>query len=107
LRVASFFSFPCSSCVPESGINNRGEKGVLQQLSYAKQRHKVDRGYQLWQEGNQPVLISSEDLMRQKLEYMHTNPVRRGYVNDPTEWRYSSARNYAGGEGLMQVTRDW
>jgi putative transposase len=32
--------------------------------------------------------------MLQKLEYMHNNPVRRGYVDDPMHWRYSSARDY-------------
>jgi putative transposase len=88
-------------------LDSRGEKAVLQQLGYAKLRHKVDRDYQLWQEGSHPVLISTEDLMRQKLEYIHFNPVRRGYVGDPTHWCYSSARDYAGGEGLILVTRCW
>ena len=33
--------------------------------------------------------------MRQKLDYIHHNPVKRGYVDQPEHWRYSSARNYA------------
>ncbi len=45
--------------------------------------------------------------MRQKLDYMHFNPVERGYVDDPIHWRYSSARNYAGIEGLLDVTTEW
>ena len=32
--------------------------------------------------------------MRQKLDYIHQNPIRRGYVDKPEDWRYSSARNY-------------
>ena len=88
-------------------LKMRGESAVLQQLSYAKERHKVDRPYQFWQEGSHPVLISNEDIMRQKLEYMHYNPVRRGYVDDPAHWRYSSARDYTGGEGLIPVTKGW
>ena len=46
-------------------------------------------------------------MLVQKLEYIHGNPVRRGYVDDPVHWRYSSARNYAGLEGLIEVERDW
>jgi len=88
-------------------LKSRGEDGVLQQLSYAKARHKMDRDRQLWQEGSHPVLISNEEIMRQKLEYIHHNPVRRGYVDEPTHWRYSSARNYADGDGLIGITLEW
>ncbi|TCL34896.1 hypothetical protein EV691_101338 [Azotobacter chroococcum] len=41
--------------------------------------------------------------MRQKLDYIHHNPVRRGYVERPEHWRYSSARNYAGEPGLLEI----
>ena len=46
-------------------------------------------------------------MMEQKLEYIHWNPVKRGYVDDPTHWRYSSARNYAGMPSLISVVTDW
>ena len=46
-------------------------------------------------------------MMWQKLEYIHNNPVVRGFVDDPTHWRYSSARNYAGQAGLVPVTTTW
>ncbi len=45
--------------------------------------------------------------MRHKLDYIHRNPVKRGYVDQPEQWRYSSARNYAGMQGLIEVTRAW
>jgi len=46
-------------------------------------------------------------MMRQKLDYIHQNPVKRGYVDQPEHWRYSSARNYAGQAGLIEVMRVW
>jgi hypothetical protein len=69
--------------------------------------HKTDRHFQLWQEGSQSKMIETEAMLRQKLEYIHDNPVKRGYVGDPTHWRYSSARNYARIESLVGVTTDW
>jgi hypothetical protein len=51
--------------------------------------------------------ILDDDMMRQKLDYMHNNPVERGYVDDPVHWRYSSARNYARLPGLIDVVTDW
>jgi hypothetical protein len=41
------------------------------------------------------------------LDYIHQNPVKRGYVDHPEHWRYSSARNYAGQEALIEVIRAW
>ena len=46
-------------------------------------------------------------MMLQKLEYLHNNPVKRGYVDEPVHWRYSSAQNYAGKPGLVEVITDW
>ncbi|WOD39955.1 hypothetical protein RRF56_04030 [Nodosilinea sp. E11] len=48
-------------------------------------------------------LLFNEAMMRQKLEYIHNNPVKRGYVDSPKHWRYSSARNYLGEPGLIAV----
>ncbi|MNG28006.1 hypothetical protein D3C84_1132010 [compost metagenome] len=50
-------------------------------------------------------MVYSETVMRQKLDYIHFNPVKRGYVDLPEQWRYSSARNYAGMEGLIEIQR--
>lgn len=80
---------------------------VLEQLEQEKLVHKRDRTYQFWQEGSHPKLIQGEAMMRQKIEYIHNNPVKRGYVDLPIHWRYSSARNYAGVEGLIPVQTQW
>jgi REP element-mobilizing transposase RayT len=82
-------------------------RAILDQLAFHKALHKSDREFQFWQEGSHPQQISNDDMMRQKIEYIHYNPVKRGYVDDPTHWRYSSARNYAGMPGLIDVARDW
>ena len=86
---------------------NEGAAAIISQLSYYKLPHKKDRDYQLWQEGSHPQLIQGQEMMRQKMEYIHFNPVRRGYVDDPVHWRYSSARNYAGQKGILAVCMDW
>jgi REP element-mobilizing transposase RayT len=88
-------------------LEERNVRTLLDGLEYHKVRHKTDREFQLWQEGSHPKLIETEAMMRQKLGYIHENPVKRGYVSDPTHWRYSSARNYARIESLVSVTTDW
>lgn len=80
---------------------------VLEQLAFYKKAHKADRRYQLWQEGVHPEWIQSQAMMRQKVDYIHQNPVKRGYVDIPEHWRYSSARDYMGVAGLLEVCKSW
>lgn len=80
---------------------------LLKQLAFYKKAHKTNSDYQLWQEGTHPQLMSSEAMLRQKLEYIHLNPVKRGYVDVAEHWRYSSARQYQGLESSVDVFADW
>ena len=80
---------------------------ILEQLAFYKKAHKDDRAYQFWQEGYHPEWIQNDEMMRQKVEYIHQNPVRRGYVDLPEHWRYSSARDYLGQPGLLEVCQVW
>jgi putative transposase len=44
----------------------------------------------------------------EKLRYMHRNPVKRGLVNSPEQWRWSSYRFYLLDEaGLVRVNEGW
>jgi len=60
--------------------------------------------YQFWQQGNHPIELWSSAVMDQKLDYLHNNPVTAGWVDEPEHYLYSSARDYAGGKGLIDIT---
>lgn len=80
-------------------------KTILEQLAFYKKAHKKQTTYQLWQEGIRPKLIQDEKMMMQKIEYIYSNSVKRGYVDNAIHWRYSSARNYYDMTGLIDVKR--
>ncbi len=76
---------------------------ALNVLQNYKVPHKTESRYQVWQEGFHPQMITDENMLTQKIEYMHWNPVKRGFVDMPEAWRYSSARNFSGEQGVLQV----
>ncbi len=76
---------------------------VLNQLHYYKQPTKTRSHYQVWQEGFHPQQIISQDMLHQKIDYLHHNPVRIGVVERPEDWLYSSARDFAGEKGLIEL----
>jgi putative transposase len=88
-------------------LKHRQSVTLLRQLSATKLNHKTESTYQVWQEGSHPQQIQSDEMMWQKIEYIHNNPVLRGFVDDPLHWRWSSARNYASQLGLIEVVTDW
>ena len=42
-------------------------------------------------------------MIDQRLDYIHNNPVEAGLVSEPEHWKYSSAIDYAGDKGLIDV----
>jgi REP element-mobilizing transposase RayT len=59
--------------------------------------------FKLWQDGYYSEEITSYDFYKQKLDYIHNNPVRQEIVQRPEESLYSSARDYCGNKGLLEV----
>ena len=68
--------------------------GRLTWLNAMRRAAGREGGVRVWDEAFHPEQVHSEPFFRGKLEYMHKNPVRAGYVVDPCEWRYSSAAAY-------------
>jgi putative transposase len=101
-EIANFKSYTAREIIDL--LKATGQRPLLRQLNYHKRAHEKDRQHQFWQEGSHPQLIQGEVMLCQKLEYIYDNPVRRGYVDEPEHWRYSSARNDAGTPGLVEVT---
>jgi REP element-mobilizing transposase RayT len=103
--VARFKSYTARKVIRY--LTDNKVRKILDQLAFYKKLHKGDRQYQFWQEGVHPEWIKDEEMLRQKVEYIHLNPVKRGYVDKPDHWRYSSARDYIGEEGLIEVYKNW
>jgi REP element-mobilizing transposase RayT len=104
-EIANLKSFTARRIIDT--LKEKNEYTLLEQLARAKALHKKDRQYQVWQEGSHPQLIQDEAMMRQKIEYIHQNPVKGGLVSDPIQWKYSSAANYEGLPGLLDVELNW
>lgn len=56
-----------------------------------------------WHEGYYPEKIETHSFFIQKMNYIHDNPVRQGFVVRQEDYPYSSAINYAGKKGLLEV----
>ncbi len=100
--LQSFKSFTAKKII--ESLEKRGRKYLLKKLRFYKKLHKHQSKYQVWQEGAHPKQIDSLEKMVRTLSYIHNNPVKAGFVDDPVHWRYSSARDYQGLVGLISIS---
>jgi REP element-mobilizing transposase RayT len=59
--------------------------------------------YQFWQHGNHPIELNNNQILEQKLEYLHNNPVKHGFTNSKDSYNWSSALDYSGIKGFMDI----
>lgn len=56
-----------------------------------------------WKKDNHAVLLDTNTMMQQRLDYIHNNPVGAGIVNEREHYLFSFARDYTGQKGLLKV----
>ena len=76
---------------------------MLKRFEFAARSNRRSEDHQFWTHENQPKEIITGDFFRQKLYYIHNNPIKAGIVEEPEHYLYSSARNYAGLPSLIQI----
>lgn len=104
-ELANFKSFTARKSIDYYELQNN--RFILDQLAENNPPYHHDRTYRFWQEGVAPKRIYNRSMLEQKIQYIHYNPVRRGYVELPEHWMYSSARNYAGLSSRLDVCMEW
>ncbi len=81
---------------------------VLKAVKQSVARRVVHRGEHFWQERYYDFNVRTGKKKIEKLRYMHRNPVKRGLVEKPEDWRWTSFRNYATGEeGIVEIESPW
>lgn len=94
--------------VMEAIRNNRKEsrrEWLMEGFRRAAEKSSNVGRYQFWRHENHPVELCSPKLISQKVDYVHNNPVKAGFVEYPEDYLYSSARDYFGRNGLLKVVK--
>jgi putative transposase len=81
---------------------------MLHRFEWAAKHDKRIKNYQLWQESNHAIHLDPlfPERSKQRIHYIHENPVRAGIVKNAEEYLYSSAIDYAGGKGLIELVQN-
>ncbi len=69
----------------------------------AGEKNSNNKSFQFWQQDNRPIQLSTNEMIDQRLDYIHENPVKEELVWKADHYPFSSAANYAGRKGLLEV----
>ena len=64
---------------------------------------KREQNYKVWQNGYHAEIVETNWFIKQKINYIHNNPVKDKIVVSPEDYYFSSARNYAGLDNDLDV----
>ena len=84
-------------------INESRQEWLMRAFKKSSQKLQRVKSHKVWQDGNHPILLDNNKIQQEKVDYIHINPVEAEIVDEPENFRYSSARNYAGKPGLLEV----
>ncbi len=94
-----------SKAIVKSIKENRTESRrefLLEQFKKAAENSSNVKKYQFWRHDNKPIELWSTKVIKEKVNYIHQNPVAAGLVFRPEEYVYSSAIDYAGETGMLR-----
>jgi putative transposase len=77
---------------------------LLWMMKRAGQKNGNNSNWQLWQQHNKPIELLNSEMFYQKMEYIHRNPVEAGFVEKEQDWLYSSAGDFYGKNGLIELS---
>jgi len=89
---------------PERGTLARALQAVKQSVA----RRLIGGRRHFWQARYYDFNVWTKRKRIEKLRYMHRNPVKRGLVEKPEDWAWSSFRHYlTGEEGMVEIESEW
>jgi REP element-mobilizing transposase RayT len=100
--LKSFTSRKLREAIQNNPSESRKE-WLLWLFEQAGQKNSNNEDWQFWQQDNHPIELYKVEIMQQKLNYLHQNPVEAGFVDESRDWLYSSARDYVGEPGLLDI----
>lgn len=103
--LRDFKSFTSKEMVKliEGNISESRREWLLNAFAKAGKKNSNNTYNQFWQQHNKPIELWSNEVIDQKINYIHYNPVEAGFVENEWEYLYSSARDYAGNKGLVKI----
>ena len=87
----------------ENNPQESRKEWLLWLFERAGKKNATTTKYQFWQHNNKPIELWSDHVIKQKIDYIHNNPVLTGFVTNAVDWKFSSARNFEDDNTILEI----
>lgn len=87
----------------KENIKESRKEWMLWMMERAGSKNGNNKNFQFWQQHNQPMVLDDKLSFKNTLNYIHKNPVEAGFVEKEEDYLYSSARDYSGIKGKIDI----
>ena len=102
-HLKSFTSRHIRKALEGDTIESRKE-WMLWLMKRAGAKNERNKDFQFWQQHNHSIELSTNEMIDQRLDYTHNNPVEAGFVDEAQHWLHSSAKDYSeAGKGRIEL----
>ncbi|HEV8083343.1 MAG TPA: transposase [Chitinophagaceae bacterium] len=89
--------------VIKNHVGESRREWMLMMMEKAGKENVNNNDFQLWQQHNKPIQIMNIEMFHKTLDYIHDNPVEAGFIEKAEDWLYSSAGDFYGKKGLIEL----
>jgi REP element-mobilizing transposase RayT len=102
--IRDFKKHTSKSILKEIENQNESRSEWLKMIfKYHAKYNKRNKNFQFWTQENHAVELSNNEMIDSRVNYIHQNPVKAGIVQNEYDYLYSSARNFAGIDSVMEI----
>ena len=103
--IGDFKKFTSREMIKKISLPQESRRNwMLPVFKLAGESNPRNKFFQVWQQDNHAEEVYSPSFSKCKIDYIHNNPVKEGFVQRPEDFLYSSARDYAGMKSPVDVT---
>ena len=103
--IRDFKKFTSKAILKEMKSNGKESRKDWMEMifRYHARFNKRNAKHQFWTHENHAIELDNRAIFEGRFKYTHENPVKAGLVEKPEDYLYSSARNYADLDSVMEV----
>lgn len=98
-----FTSKEITAKIVEIGESRR--EWLLNKFAFEAKRTARAKNYKFWRDDNHAICLDRTEWIGQRLHYIHQNPVRQMIVSNAEDYLFSSAIDYADGNGFVDIMK--
>ncbi len=88
----------------KNNVTESRKDWIIWMMERAGKKNRNNKDWQFWQQHNKPIEIKDQEMFDKTLDNMHQNPLAAGFVTKPEDWKDSSAGDFCGMKGLVELS---